>query len=283
MSNFSTHLQGQQAHFQGKPQLLQKLIKKLDVMAHAPTTEKHSKRIQPFAQEPLLVDFLNEQLKHYFLQEQAFQAGHHYDIIKVWYVFTILVYAEEVQPTVELIWKSMKANSHPDSYLLRRILALCNNPIYQQLQQEVEQYFAQLLPQTKLYQWLQDLKVIPPSTLEWGFTIRLQTLLHASKGPITLIIRGHAPKGDGSSFEISIQDQQHQIQGKWDDFSTHNFITIDANKKPLGLVPQLENLKATIEKLEKLLALKIDRNIHFQYFSKGFKQKNNIQKWLLKA
>lgn len=252
-------------------------------MAHAPTTEKHTKRIQPYAQEPLLVDFLNEQLKHYFLQEQSFQAGHYYDVTRAWYVLTILVYAPAIQPTVELIWKSMKATKNPDSFILRRVLALCDNPIYYSIQQEVEQYFAQLLPQTKLYQWLQDLKVTPPSTLEWGFTIRLQTILHVADNPITLTLRGHGPKGDGRSFELSIRDKNYKIEGSWDDYSTHDFITIKSNKKPLGLVPQLDNLKTTLEALEEILDLKFDKNIQFQYFSKGFQKKNNIQKWLLKA
>lgn len=289
MSNLSDYLKNQAPHFKGNSKLLHRLIKKLDSIAHAPTTEKHTKRMLPFVGDAALMEFVNTELAAYFYQEHEFQPNQSaigfYDVKRAWYLFTILVYAEEKQTTTSLIWQRMKAVRNTDISLVRRILSLCANPVYNQLQQDVEQYFAQQNPQTKVYQWLEKHQVTAPTTIDWNFVLRWYTPPNSDQSttPLFLTIRGHEPKGDGTSFKIQLTNQNYEVYGTWNDFSTQSFIKLGTIKKQLFLVPALDNLKELLKVLEEIFEVEFDRNYHFQYFSKGFKNKANIQKWLLKA
>ncbi|MGH1337142.1 MAG: hypothetical protein ACRBFS_13545 [Aureispira sp.] len=243
----------------------------------------------PFVGDSTIMEFVNRELATYFLQEQEFQPNQStvgiYDVKRVWYLFALLVYAEEIQTTVVLIWQRMKAVKNPDISLIRRILMRCSNSVYQSLEQEVALYFAQQNPQTKVYQWLQKHPIEPPTTIDWNFVFRLQTKPNpaSATAPLFLMVSAHAPKGDGLSFKIQLTDQNYNIYGTWNDFSTQSFIKVGLAKKQLFLVPELDNLKELLTKLEEIFELEFDKNYHFQYFSKGFKKKTSIQKWLLEA
>lgn len=278
------------ATFQGNPKDLNKLIKKIDSTSHAPTTPKHSQRMLSFVTLPAIVPFINEQLKTYFIQENEFQPAASgfvwYDIKSTWYCFALLLYADEIQSTVEFMWERLRVAKHADISLIHRLLKLCKNPVYQTIEQEVNQYFEQQNPQTKVYQWLNSLKVVPPTSFNWELSIRLKTAENP-QAPIAeqliLNIRAHAPKGNGESFDIQLKDKAYKIQESWNDFSARNYILYKTQKVPLPEVPSLANLKEFIKTLEEIFNLKFDKTFDFQYFTKGFKQKNNIQKWFLKA
>ena len=291
MEDLISFLGERRNQFKGNSKDLDKVIKKLDAAWHAPTSEKHTKRMEPFAKIPELVDFANHALKLYFIKCNQFQRDEsgfgQYDIKESWYLFTLLMYSPKVEEAIEFMVNSMLADRNPDLSIARRILTLCKNPPYAPLLEKVEAFFAQQNKGTKIYTWMNSLQVIPPSIYNWEFVIRIKADPIEGKEPkvsnnLSLTIKAHEPKGNGESFEIEVMDRERKISSSWNDFSTDSFIRLGWEKLELSETPSLENLKKFIAELEEMFCLKFNRKHDFQYFSKGFKNKANIQKWLLK-
>ncbi|WP_420572133.1 hypothetical protein [Kordia sp.] len=289
MQNLISLLQEQKAAYTGNHKDLTKLINKIDSTTHAPTSEKHIKRMVPFVKTPLLVDYVNTTLKHYFEQKNNFTKDLNglsfYDIKETWYLFTLLVCSDKIETTVSHIIETMLASKNADLSIARRILNLCKNPVYQTQLNDIESYFEKHNKSTKVYQWMHALQVTSPTTFNWEFVFQLQaSQVTTGKTEFTdnlfLSVRGFEPKGNGASFQIDLTDSNRDIYATWNDFSKENYCSFKNKKIQLSLVPNLENLKDFIKELEAVFNLEFDRTYDFQYFTRGFKNKNNIQKWL---
>lgn len=291
MGDIITVINARRNLFKGAPKDLDKLIKKLESVSHAPTSEKHTKRMKPFAKNNDLLQFVNNLLQQYYQNSNRFRKDKSgfttYDVKNTWYLFTILLYSSDVENSISLIIANMIESRNPDLDIVRRLLNLCTNPIYSNHLQQVEAFFTELNKNTAVYQWMNSLDVTPPQVFDWEFTIRLGTkpIVNTSNeftDNLYLTLIGKEPKGDGSSFRIELIDRERSISSRWDDFSNDDFIFYKNQKLKLSSVPSLQNLRQVIIEVEGLFGLEFERKYRFQYFTRGFKNKNNIQKWLEK-
>lgn len=289
MGKLFDYLQEQKEDFKGNPKELDKLIKKIESCWHAPTTDKHTKRMLPFAENPEMIGFINQKLKAYFISCNEFNDDENgwkdYDIIESWYLFTLLLYSPKVEETVVFALDRMKVSKNSTLFIFRRILHLCNNPIYEKQLAEIEEYFHNLSRNTNIYRWLNELEVTPPSTYNWELICNFRAESDKDVNPLSdnlyLIVKGFEPEGDGKSFEIQLSDRERNTQNRWNDFSNENYFHFKNKKIQLKKVPNILNLKEFITELEEIFQFKFNRKFDFNYFTKGFKKKENIQKWFL--
>ncbi|WP_267740359.1 hypothetical protein [Myroides injenensis] len=288
MRQLLTILLNKKEVYKGNIKELDKLLNKLDSFTHAPTTDKHAARMQVFADNLELTSFINQELKEYYISNNDFKNDEYgysdYDIITSWYLFTLLVLSPKVESTVEYIIKNMIATQNYNLYIIRRIFHLCSNPVYENQMLEVEAYFQNLHDTTSIYKWLNELKVIPPTHYNWEFNCQLtsdkEENIDNVFNNLQLTIKGFEPLGDGESFEIEITNRQN-IKGRWNDFSTQDYFYYNDQKILLKRIPNVLALKEFISELEEIFQIKFNRKFEYSYFSKGFKKKENIQKWLL--
>lgn len=289
MGKLFDYLSEQKEDFKGNPKELDKLIKKIESCSHAPTTDKHTKRMLPFAENPEMMAFINQKLKVYFISCNEFNDDENgwkdYDIIESWYLFTLLLYSPKVEETVVFALDRMKTSKNSTLFIFRRILHLCNNPIYEKQLAEIEEYFHNLSRNTNIYRWLNELEVTPPSTYNWELICNFRAESDKDINPLSdnlyLIVKGFEPEGDGKSFEIQLSDRERNTQNRWNDFSNENYFHFKNKKIQLKKVPNILNLKEFITELEEIFQFKFNRKFDFNYFTKGFKKKENIQKWFL--
>ncbi|NOQ73291.1 MAG: hypothetical protein GQ574_14900 [Crocinitomix sp.] len=269
---------------------LQKLMSKIKSTSHAPTSEKHTKRMAPFAKDPKIVALVNNVLKSYFIKENQFvvksdsHASH--DIIETWYLFTLLLYSPKVEETVDFMLDSMIDDRNSYLSIARRVLNFCKNPVYNKHLKKVEAFFVKQNKTTKVYQWMDELGVIPPAIFNWEFSIQLRTAIVPSidskiENELSLFISANEPKGDGESFRIELRDRNREVDMRWEDFSVENSIRFKGKVLKLSVIPSIDNLRILIPEIEELFGQKFDRKYAFQYFTRGFKNKGNIQKWFL--
>ncbi len=274
--------------YKGNPKDLDKLIKKVESTWHAPTSEKHTKRMQPFARVPEIVEFVNGALIDYFESTNDFGRDElglsNYDIKDSWYLFTLLLYSDKVEATIEQMVNTMIENKNPDLSIARRVLHFCNNKVYTHQLKTVEDYFKEHNKNTKIYKWLDSLDVTPPDNFQWEFRLGFGGKLESGKSAnpvdnLHIVVLGNEPKGDGSSFEIQLKDRDYVVDATWDDFSTEDFVRSRKGKFQLSQVPNLENLPTLIKELEEIFGITFDKNDVVRYCTRGFKNKMNIQKW----
>ena len=274
--------------FKGNPKELDKLIKKIESCSHAPTTDKHAQRMLPFAENPELVSFVNQKLKDHIINCNEFNDDENgwknYDVIASWYLFTLLIYSKKAEDTVVFALDRMKASKNSTLSLLRRILHLCNNPAYEKQFAEIEDYFRNLNRETTIYKWLNKLGVTPPPTYNWELIFGLRAEAgtdYKLSDNLYLLVKGFEPDGKGKSFEIEISNREKDISERWNDFSDESLFRFKTQKIQLKNVPDILRLKDFISELEEIFGLKFERKFAFNYFTKGFKKKENIQKWLV--
>jgi len=290
MKTLSSYINTRRDQYNGSSKELDKLLNKIELMVHAPTTKKHTKRMESFARNQKLVNFIDDSLNNYFNQNNHFlneaSEPDYYDVIQTWYLFSMLVYSDKLEQSVIQIISKMAKTRHPDLFIARRVLNLCENPVYDDQLKKVETIFANLNKTTKVYIWMKSLDVIPPQNFEWQLTFRLVTKpsseMHKKPNNLHLTVECREPKGDGKSFRIEVSDRDRQISAQWDDFSTNNYIQVGKNQIELSSVPQLQNLKEMVCEFEEIFGLEFEMKYSFQYFTRGFKNKNHIQKWLSK-
>ncbi|WP_010253312.1 hypothetical protein [Myroides injenensis] len=288
MRQLLTILQDKKEYYKGNSKELEKLLNKLESFSHAPTTDKHAARMQIFADSPELTSFINQELKDYYTSNNDFKKDEYgysdYDIITSWYLFTLLVLSPKVESTVTYIIRNMIASQNYNLYIIRRIFHLCSNPVYEKQMIEVEEYFQNLHNKTAIYKWLNELKVIPPTHYNWEFNCQIATdnekVTDSIFNNLQLTIKGFEPLGDGESFELEITNRQN-IKGRWNDFSSQDYFYYDDQKIQLRKIPNVLSLKEFISELEEIFQIKFNKKLEYSYFSKGFKKKENIQKWLL--
>lgn len=275
--------------FKGDPKALDKLMKKIATFVHATVSEKDAKRMVPFAENPELVSFINDKLKAYFIGCNEFKDDEngfkHYDIIPSWYLFTLLIYSQKVEDAVVFALERMKADKNQDLFILRRIFHLCNNPVYAKQLVETEAYFQGLNSETTIYRWLDQLGVTPPPTYKWELVFTFRAESDKETNPLSdnayIKVKAFEPEGNGRSFEIDLSDRERNAQERWNDFSEEDYFRFKSKKIQLKQVPDLFNLREFIAELEGIYDIKFERRFDFSYFTKGFKKKENSQKWFL--
>ena len=290
MGQLLDYLSEKKNNFKGTPKELDKFIKKLATFTHAPTTDKHTKRMLPFAENTELISFVDQQLKDYFIHSNEFKEDENgwknYDVITSWYLFTLLVYSNKVEDTVVFILERMKASKNADLFLLRRIFHLCNNPVYVKQFTETEEYFRDLSSGTSIYRWLNELGVTPPISYNWELIIRLRALsttdVNRLSDNLSLTVKGFEPEGNGESFKIELSDRERNVQTTWNDFSDQDYFYFKQQKIQLKKVPNILTLKELIVELEGIYDIKFEKKFDYSSFTKGFKKKEGIQKWFLK-
>jgi hypothetical protein len=293
MQNLTTLITNQSNQFKGNIKDLKKLINKIESTSHAPTSQKHTKRMESFAQIPEIVKFINDTLKIYFENNNNFEKDKSvfssFDIKESWYLFTLLVCSSNVETTVNWMIDSMIESKNEHLYIVRRILNLCDNTIYKKQLKKVEDYFILMTNEVEVYAWAKKIGFELPQTYNWEFYFTLYGKLKenccTSEGvsePIIIEIRANSPKGNGESYYIRILDRDSRLQGTWDDFNTDLKIRAQGHLYELKTKPSLMNLKQFFVELEELFKFSIDRKISSSYFARGIKKRTNIQKWLLK-
>ncbi|MGV3612782.1 MAG: hypothetical protein ACO1N0_17610 [Fluviicola sp.] len=290
MGQLLDYLSDKKKNFKGNPKDLDKFTKKVATFIHAPTTDKHTKRMLPFAENSELISFVNQQLKDYFIHSNEFKEDENgwknYDIIASWYLFTVLVYSKKVEDTVVFILERMKASKNSDLFLLRRIFHLCTNPVYEKQFTETEEYFSDLSSGTSIYRWLNELGVTPPISYNWALIFRLKALSTLDTNRLSdnvfLTVKGFEPEGNGESFKIELSDRERNVQTTWNDFSEEDYFYFKQQKIQLKKVPNIFTIMEFIVELEEIYEIKFERKYDFSYFAKGFKKKEIIQKWLLR-
>jgi len=290
MENLITYTSSRKQEYLGKSKDLDKLLNKIKSTVSAPINEKGTKRMQVFSQNRDLVNFINDTLRLYFESKNSFEINVlksvKYDIITTWYFFTLLVYSSQVEDSVTHMISKMMKSKHSDLSIARRILNLCKNPIYQQELDEVEAFFAKHNITTKVYKWMTSLDVRPPQVYNWELIFCLGTIPKTITNPefpndLYLTVKASEPRGNGESYRIEISDKGRMISSRWDDFSTNKYLRLGKEEIVLSSVPELRNLKEFIAELEQKFDLEFEMNYRFQYFTRGFKNKTNIRKWLL--
>ncbi len=275
--------------FNGNTDDLDKLIKKIEAFVHAPTTGKHTERMLPFAQNTELVAFVNRHLKAYFIGCQELEKDEYgqrdYDIIWFWYLVALLMYSDKVEHTIVFVLERLKATNNCNLSILRRIFHLCANTVYEKQLMEIEAYFYDSSRETTIYRWLNTLGVTPPVAYNWEFLFQLEAKSDTETYPLannlSLTVKGFEPEGNGESFEIRLSDGEGHVRGRWNDFSNEDHFRFKDYKIQLKTVPTVVNLIELITELEEIYQFNFERNFGFSHFSRGFKKKENIQKWLL--
>ena len=277
--------------FKGRTKDLSRLVKKIESTWHAPVSEKQTKRMLPFTAIPEIRVFVNDSLFGYFKKSNYFAVDasglSYYDIKGVWYLFTLLVYSDKRERTVVYMIEQLIEAKNPALSIARRILNLCKNAVYKEQLDLVEAFFKEQNKTTKLYKWLRTLDVIHPEGFNWEFTISIKSRLNSKEGQtfedhFFIVLKGFEPKGDGKSFELKLSNKKQGISSCWDDFSADNFIRFGNKTIELSMPPSVEKLPEFVRELEAIFELRFELKFNSQFFSKGFKNKNNIQKWLLK-
>lgn len=139
---------------------------------------------------------------------------------------------------------------------------------------------------TTIYRWLNELGVTPPVSYNWELIFRLKAISEKDTNRLSdnvfITVKGFEPEGNGESFKIELSDRERNVQTTWNDFSDEDYFYFKQQKIRLRKVPNIFTIKEFIVELEEIYSIKFERKFDFSYFTKGFKKKEDIQKWLLR-
>lgn len=288
MSTITELLLERKASYKGSEKELVKFCKKVESTWHAPTKVEHVKRMAPFAKDAALVAYANTVFSTYFAEWNQFEPedGYSgYDIKGAWYVFAFLLLAPTPQSSISLVINAFRASKNADLSIVRRLLHLSQAKLYQQELDAVEGNFAETNQASMAYRWLKSLGVEPPKTFDWELIFRLEAKpIEGQKFPsvdnLFLTVTVFEPRGDGESFEIELADRDREVSHDWPDEEGEKEVKCDQDYIELKSEIDLLHLKQFIQEIEGIYKLKFEREFHFSYFSKGFKNKGKVQKWM---
>lgn len=274
------------------PQLqksLNKFVNKLESFTHCPADLKDYKRMEPFASDPELVQFIFQVVKQYKMRDNIYEI---FDLVSYWYCIALLsLYGgEDIKNFFESFTQYLIQHKHRDLDLLKRNMeVLCDLTYLNSMKTEIDQYYHTMNINSETYQWAQKIGLqIPDGFWIMEFVLStdgqikytFQLSEEEKRKRLELTVKCYSSRGNGQCYDVKMKNYMNDIRMNFDNLSEDRNLYFIDQTISLKNADSIYLLKELIYEIEHHTGISFERK--FAYFKgpKGAK-KDVLQKWIL--
>lgn len=256
---------------------------------------KHFKKLQPFAENKQLVNFVCDLLN---------KVCPHYENKEFYYILVVLSYSNEQKAMeyLDLLTEFAIANELNLCHILLTIFNETGSPQVLSNKERLEQYFENLYLQSDYFEFVKrvgldtskmefqktggegyfSFDLTNMEGIQYAFQLDDETV---KRKFCKLSISVFAPKGMKSCFDISLTSEEFLLYHHHKDYCVSSKEEIKLLKKETNQSFYIENstdlleLKNIVGQIEDVLETKFVSDIVSSYFTKPLKGKKELQKW----
>ena len=264
-------------------------LQKMKSFVHSPVTNREAKRIERFAGDTALVEFIADTLLNDY---PVWESKEGYDMIHYWYSIALLCFnpSEKTAHRLLAITQRMVDTRFEDIHILRRTFDFFPEVSALDKHRELlKGFYQQIAPDVESLQWIKNIG-LPEPPIDWEISFELSTdgerkydfdlspEERDSRLEVMVTVNSVA-KGNAHSWWLSLYNTNKTIRALWTK-PGDNSIRVNDMVHQLPFKPSLLDFSTILSHIETILGTKFVRKPVRVYFTSGLKGKSAIAKWM---